>query len=119
VLPLALANYQGRTCLVLDDPGGELLARTLGMPMDIDRKRVVSGKRVDLGVTGGRTCALPISVLPLALANSQGRAWLVLDDPGGELLARTLGMPMDIGLFLRLGASLGSEGRRGGKEGRF
>jgi PAS domain S-box-containing protein len=46
------------------------------------------------------------AVLPLALANYQGRTCLVLDDPGGELLARTLGMPMDIGLFLRLGVSL-------------
>jgi PAS domain S-box-containing protein len=46
------------------------------------------------------------AVLPLALANSEGRTCLVLDDPGGELLARTLGMPMDIGLFLRLSVSL-------------
>src|SRR4029453_9798836 len=46
------------------------------------------------------------AVLPLALANYQGRTCLVLDAPGGELLARTLGTPMDIGLFLRLGVSL-------------
>src|SRR6202040_3453874 len=31
-----------------------------------------------------------------------GRAMLVLEDPGGEPLARLLGLPMEIGVFLRL-----------------
>jgi serine/threonine protein kinase len=36
VRPLALVHNQGRTCLALDDPGGELLARRLGtQPMEL------------------------------------------------------------------------------------
>ena len=36
VRPLALVQHQGRTCLALDDPGGELLARRLGaQPMEL------------------------------------------------------------------------------------
>ena len=38
VRPLALVQHQGRTCLVLEDPGGELLARTLhNQPLDLRR----------------------------------------------------------------------------------
>jgi hypothetical protein len=35
VRPLALVEHQGRTCLVLDDPGAELLAPRLGTPMEL------------------------------------------------------------------------------------
>src|SRR6266436_4140302 len=35
VRPLALARHQGRTVLVLDDPGGEPLDRLLGTPMEV------------------------------------------------------------------------------------
>ena len=35
VRPLALARHQGRTVLVLDDPGGEPLDRVLGKPMEV------------------------------------------------------------------------------------
>jgi serine/threonine protein kinase len=35
VRPLALARLQGRTVLVLDDPGGEPLDRLLGKPMEV------------------------------------------------------------------------------------
>ena len=54
---------------------------------------------------------------PLALVQHEGRTCLVLDDPGGELLARRLGTPMELGLFLRVGvglaAALGALHRRG------
>ena len=58
------------------------------------------------------------AVRPLALLQHQGRPCLVLDDPGGELLAQRLGTPpMDVGLCLRLGvglaAALGALHRRG------
>src|SRR4029453_17814816 len=58
------------------------------------------------------------AVRPLALVHLQCRTYLVLDDPGGELLARRLGtQPMELGLFLRLGvglaAALGALHRRG------
>ena len=58
------------------------------------------------------------AVRPRALLQHQGRPCLVLDDPGGELLAQRLGTPpMDIGLCLRLGvglaAALGALHRRG------
>ena len=39
---------------------------------------------------------------PLELVREDGRAMLVLEDPGGEPLARLLGQPMEIGVFLRL-----------------
>src|SRR5262245_37699196 len=35
VRPLALAPHQGRTMLVLTDPGGEPLDRLLGRPMEL------------------------------------------------------------------------------------
>ena len=35
VRPLALARHQGRTVLMLDDPGGEPLDRLLGKPMEV------------------------------------------------------------------------------------
>src|SRR5262249_37268609 len=37
VRPLALAQHQGRTMLVLEDPGGEPLDRLLGQPMEVGR----------------------------------------------------------------------------------
>jgi serine/threonine protein kinase len=39
---------------------------------------------------------------PLEFVREGGRAMLVLEDPGGEPLARLLGKPMEIGVFLRL-----------------
>src|SRR5262245_1288894 len=42
------------------------------------------------------------AVCPLALAQHQGRAMLVLEDPGGEPLDGLLGAPMEVGRFLRL-----------------
>src|SRR5205807_8079108 len=35
VRPLALAQHQGRTVLVLEDPGGEPLTRLLGVPLAV------------------------------------------------------------------------------------
>jgi PAS domain S-box-containing protein len=46
------------------------------------------------------------AVLPLALTHHQGRTILVREDPGGEPLARLLGTPMELGLFLRLAVGL-------------
>jgi PAS domain S-box-containing protein len=43
---------------------------------------------------------------PLALTRSEGRTILVLEDPGGEPLARSLGQPMELGRFLRLAINL-------------
>ena len=39
---------------------------------------------------------------PLELVRDSGRTMLVLEDPGGEPLARLLGAPMEVGRFLRL-----------------
>ncbi len=39
---------------------------------------------------------------PLEFVREDGRAMLVLEDPGGEPLARLLGRPMEIGVFLHL-----------------
>jgi PAS domain S-box-containing protein len=42
------------------------------------------------------------AVRPLEFVREDGRTMLVLEDPGGEPLARLLGQPMEIGVFLRL-----------------
>src|SRR4030095_15702256 len=41
------------------------------------------------------------AVQPLALMRDAGRTVLVLDDPGGEPLARLLGGPLEVGRFFR------------------
>jgi PAS domain S-box-containing protein len=43
---------------------------------------------------------------PLALANEHGRTTLLLQDPGGEPLARLLGRSMDAAAFLRIAVGL-------------
>ena len=53
---------------------------------------------------------------PLELMRDAGRTMLVLEDAGGEPLDRLLGVPMEIGPFLRLGgiaAALGKLHQRG------
>jgi len=42
------------------------------------------------------------AVRPLDLVRDGGRTMLVLEDPGGEPLDRLLGVPMEVGSFLRL-----------------
>ncbi|CAE6714781.1 Adaptive-response sensory-kinase SasA [Paraburkholderia nemoris] len=57
------------------------------------------------------------AVQPLELVRERGQTLLVLEDPGGEPLARLLGTPMEVGNFLRLAigitASLGQLHQRG------
>jgi hypothetical protein len=48
------------------------------------------------------------AVLPLALVHHQGRPTLVLADPGGELLDRLLGQPLELTQFLRVAIGLAS-----------
>src|SRR5918996_873169 len=43
---------------------------------------------------------------PLDLVRSQGRLALLLEDPGGELLARLLGQPWEVTAFLRVAIAL-------------
>ena len=54
---------------------------------------------------------------PLELVREHGRTMLVLEDPGGEPLARLLGAPMEVGGFLRLAigiaGALGKAHQRG------
>jgi hypothetical protein len=45
---------------------------------------------------------------PLELVREANRTTLVLDDAGGEPLEMLLGVPMDIGRFLRLGSTIAS-----------
>jgi serine/threonine protein kinase len=57
------------------------------------------------------------AVRPLELVREGGRTMLVLEDPGGEPLARHLGSPMETGQFLRVAigivAALGNTHQRG------
>ena len=46
------------------------------------------------------------AVRPFALTRRGGQMALVLEDPGGELLDRFLGKPMELGRFLRLAVNL-------------
>ncbi|WP_050422102.1 PAS domain S-box protein [Bradyrhizobium tropiciagri] len=48
------------------------------------------------------------AVRPLELVREANRTVLVLDDAGGEPLEMLLGVPMDIGRFLRLGSTIAS-----------
>src|SRR4029077_8130921 len=48
------------------------------------------------------------AVRPLELAQSQGRPTLLLEDPGGEPLARLVGQPWEVRPFLRVAISLAS-----------
>jgi PAS domain S-box-containing protein len=54
---------------------------------------------------------------PLELVRDRGQSILVLEDPGGELLGSLLGMPMEVGRFLRIAigvaAVLGKVHQRG------
>src|SRR5271157_2412525 len=43
---------------------------------------------------------------PLKRVQEEGPAVLLLEDPGGEFLEGLLGQPMDVGLFLRIGAGM-------------
>src|SRR5262245_5142481 len=43
---------------------------------------------------------------PVELVRSQGRPALLLEDPGGELLARLVGQPWEVGQFLRVAIGL-------------
>ena len=43
---------------------------------------------------------------PLKLVQEEGRPLLLLEDPGGEFLEGLLGKPLDLELFLRLGAGM-------------
>src|SRR5207244_8598095 len=57
------------------------------------------------------------AVRPLELVRERGRTMLVFEDPGGEPLARALGVPMEMGAFLRvavgIAAALGNVHRHG------
>ena len=46
------------------------------------------------------------SARPLELVRDRGRTILVLEDPGGKLLAALVGTPMEIGCFLRIAAGI-------------
>src|SRR4029453_17311459 len=46
------------------------------------------------------------AIRSLALTTREGRAALVLEDPGGDLLVQRLGTPMDVGEALRVGAGV-------------
>ena len=46
------------------------------------------------------------AVRPLAIGQDRGRTVLVLEDPGGEPLDRSLGLPMDTGISLHLAAGI-------------
>jgi serine/threonine protein kinase len=53
--PVALVRHQGRPTLLLEDPGGELLARFLGPPLELTQfLRVAIGLAVALGYLHAR-----------------------------------------------------------------
>jgi predicted ATPase/signal transduction histidine kinase len=63
-------------------------------PASLDRITYEFGLRAELDSAW--------AVLPLELVREHGRTFLLLEDRGGEPLARLLGAPMETGLFLRL-----------------
>src|SRR5215831_12518086 len=86
-----------------DSSGHNLLFARLAaehpLPSSLDRVRHEFGLKDELD--GGW------AVLPLDLARDEvGRTLLVLEDPGGEPLARLLGAPMETEDFLRLAVGI-------------
>src|SRR5262249_22575329 len=77
--PLALAPYQGRTMLVLTDPGGEPLDRLLGRAMELTPfLRLAIGLAAALGRLHQRNLIHKDIKPANALANSAtGQAWLM------------------------------------------
>jgi PAS domain S-box-containing protein len=73
-------------------------------PSFVDRLNHEYGLRDELD---GRS-----AVRPLALVPPQGRTVLLLEDPGGETLARLLGQPMELERVLRIAISLSAALRR-------
>src|SRR5215471_11226242 len=79
VRPLAFAQHQGRTMLVLEDPGGEPLDRFLGQPMAVGRfLRLAIG--IALALSKVHQCGLihkdlkPVNIL---VHRATGRVWLM------------------------------------------
>src|SRR5215472_4807883 len=79
VRPLALASHQGRTMLVLTDPGGEPLDRLLGKPMELTQfLRAAVGLSVALGQLHGRNLIHKDIKPANVLANcATGEVWLM------------------------------------------
>jgi PAS domain S-box-containing protein len=78
VRPLALTSHEGRTTLVLTDPGGEPLDRLLGTPMELTQcLRLAVGLSAALGQMQGRGLVhkdlKPANVL---VNRASGDAWL-------------------------------------------
>src|SRR5271168_2791631 len=80
--PLTLARHQGRTILVLKDPGGEpldlLLERDQGRPLDLTRVlNIAIGLASALGQVH-RRCLIHKDVKPAnVLVNDAGNVWLI------------------------------------------
>ncbi|HUC17571.1 MAG TPA: AAA family ATPase [Acetobacteraceae bacterium] len=99
---------------VLEEDGARVLCRGWRYAVDGNRKRI-------LAVFPAAENPAPLSlerlareyelrdeldgswaVRPLDLVREQGQTMLVLEDPGGEPLDRSLGAPMEVGSFLRI-----------------
>ena len=78
IRPVSLTTREGRVALVFDDPGGDLLVRRLGTPMDVEEAlRVGAGLAAALRQTHGRGLIhkdiKPANVL---IEGRTGRVWL-------------------------------------------
>jgi predicted ATPase/signal transduction histidine kinase len=77
--PLALTRHQGRTMLVLTDPGGEPLDRGLGRPMELRQfLRIAIGLSVALGQLHGRGLIhKDIKPANALVKSASGEVWLM------------------------------------------
>src|SRR3981189_2047838 len=79
--PLALTRHEGRTILVLSDPGGEpldrILARRQGQPLDLTRSlRIATGLATALGQVHRRGLIHKDIKPANVLVDDAGNAWL-------------------------------------------
>jgi serine/threonine protein kinase len=79
IRPLELTQYQGRTILVLEDPGGEPLDRLLGTPMELGNfLRVAIGASAALGQLHIRGLVhKDVKPANIMIEPATGRAWLM------------------------------------------
>jgi predicted ATPase/signal transduction histidine kinase len=108
-----MTERSGYVCETLRDDGGFVLSRveieglpTLLLAPASDQLALESLKRLEHEYLLRNELDPTWAVRPRALTRDHGRLTLLLDDPGGELLAGLVGQPWEVPQFLRVAIGL-------------